>query len=136
MLELRHALRSLLRSKGFVAVVVGILGLGIGANTAIFSVVNAVLLRPLPYHEPERLVRVYENLLEQGWRQSSVAAGNYLDWRAQNTTFEDMAVMGGGDFNLTGNGEPVRIRGARISSSFFNLLKVQPALGRAFLPED
>jgi putative ABC transport system permease protein len=134
--DLRFAIRQLLKNPGFAAVAILALGLGIGANTAIFSVVNSVLLRPLPYHEPERLVRVYENLLEQGWRQNSVAAGNYLDWRGQNTTFEDMAVMGGGDINLTGNGEPVRIKGAKISSSFFNVFKINPLIGRAFLPED
>jgi len=93
-------------------------------------------LKPLPYAQPDQLVRVYENFVEQGWHQNSVAAGNYLDWRAQNTVFQEMAVMGGGDFNLTGEGEPVRLRGTRVSASFFPLLKVQPVLGRGFLPEE
>jgi putative ABC transport system permease protein len=134
--DLAFAVRMLLKNPAFTCIAILALGLGIGANTAIFSVVNAVLLKPLPYRDPDRLVRVYETFPEQGWRQNSVTAGNYLDWLAENQSFQDMAAMGGGDFSLTGDGEPVRLRGSRVSSSFFSVLKVQPALGRGFLAEE
>src|SRR6202022_1526909 len=108
--NIRYATRSLLKRPGFTAIAVITLALGIGANTAIFSVVNAVVLRPLPYAKPDRLVTGWGAIA--GNDRRSVAPGNYLDWREQNSTFQDMAATFYGNFNLTGDGEPERINGA------------------------
>src|SRR5438132_30138 len=102
--DARYALRVLRRNLGFTLAIVATLALGIGANTAIFSVVNAVVLRPLPYADPDRLVMVWET--SAGNDRRSAAPGNYLDWQTQNGTFEDMAATYYGNFNLTGDGEP------------------------------
>jgi putative ABC transport system permease protein len=112
------------------------LALGIGANTAIFSVVNTVLLQPLPFKESDRLVIVWEEGTAQGFPRNSVSASNYIDWRDQNQVFEGMSILGRMNFNLTGVGEPERIDGRRVSANLFDLLGVQPRLGRAFLPEE
>jgi putative ABC transport system permease protein len=132
--DLRFAARVLWKSPGVSAVAVVALTLGIGANTAIFSVVNGVLLRPLPYPEPERLVR----LSEQSERvpQMSVAYPNYLDWRAQQTVFEQMAAMQLQSYNLSGAGEAERLSGRNVSPEFFAALGVAPALGRVFTEEE
>lgn len=114
--DIRYGIRSLLKRPGFTAVAVITLGLGIGANTAIFSVVNTVLLRPLPYKEPDRLVSLWENVPQHGqWR---VAPANFLDWKQQNTVFEDVAAFGASSMTLTGNGEPEQILGTRASAGF------------------
>src|SRR5262245_57297619 len=104
--DLHYGVRGLLKRPGFAAVAVITLALGIVANTAIFSVINAVVLRPLPYAEPDRLVTTFETMA--GNDRRSVAPGNYVDWRSQNTTFTDMAATFYGNFNLTGDGEPER----------------------------
>jgi predicted permease len=134
--DLRYGMRMLLKNPGFTIVAVIALALGIGANTAIFSVVNTVLLRPLPYKNPERLVMVWEENSKQGFPRDTPAAANYIDWRDQNHVFEAMAAMTEISFNLTGAGEPERIDGQRVSASLFRLLGVDPQLGRAFLPEE
>jgi predicted permease len=134
--DLRFGLRMLAKSRGFTIVAVIALALGIGANSAIFSVVNAVLLRPLPYKDPDRLVMVWEDATHQGFPRNTPAVANYIDWREQNHVFEDMAAMAAQSFNLTGVGEPERIDGRRVSASLFHLLGVEPQLGRAFLPEE
>jgi putative ABC transport system permease protein len=134
--DLRYGLRMLLKNPGFTIVAIIALALGIGANTAIFSVVNTVLLRPLPYKHPDRLVMVWEENSKQGFPRDTPAAGNYLDWRDQNHVFEGMAAMAEISFNLTGAGEPERIDGQRVSATLFQLLGVDPALGRAFLPDE
>jgi putative ABC transport system permease protein len=134
--DLRFGARMLRRSPSFTVAAVLALALGIGANTAIFSVVNTVLLRPLPYQDPDRLAMVWEESALQGFPRNSVSAANYIDWRAQNQVFEDMAIIGRMNFNLTGEGEPERIDGRRVSANFFPLLGVKPHLGRAFLPEE
>jgi putative ABC transport system permease protein len=134
--DLRFGLRMLLKNPGFTIVAIIALALGIGANTAIFSVVNTVLLRPLPYKNPERLVMVWEENSKQGFPRDTPAAANYIDWRDQNHVFEGMAAMTEISFNLTGTGEPERIDGQRVSGSLFQLLGVEPQLGRAFLPEE
>ena len=121
---------------GFAAVAVLTLALGIGANTAIFSVVNAVLLRPLPYKNPERLVMVWERDTARGWLQSSAAPANFIDWRDQNQVFEEMGAIFEISSNLTGLDEPERIQGQNVTASVFSLLGVEAALGRVFLPED
>ncbi len=134
--DLRYSLRTLVKNPGFTAVAVIALALGIGANSAIFSVVNTVLLRPLPYKDPERLVMVWEDDTKGGYPRDTPAAANYVDWRDQNQVFEGMAAMADADFNLTGTGDPERLEGKLVSASFFPLLGVEPQLGRVFLPEE
>ena len=134
--DLRYGLRMLVKNPGFTVVAVMALALGIGANSAIFSVVNTVLLRPLPYQDPDRLVMVWEDDTKGGYPRDTPAAANYIDWRDQNQVFEGMAAIADLSFNLTGNGEPERIDGRRVSAHLFPLLGVEPHLGRAFLPED
>ncbi|HEY0004368.1 MAG TPA: ABC transporter permease [Pyrinomonadaceae bacterium] len=134
--DLRYGLRMLVKSPGFTIVAVIALALGIGANSAIFSVVNTVLLRPLPYKDPDRLVMVWEDNTRHGYPRDTPAAANYIDWREQNQVFEGMAAVADLSINLTGVGEPERIEGCRVSASLFPLLGVEPQLGRAFLPEE
>jgi hypothetical protein len=126
------ALRQLLKNPGFAAVAVLTLALGIGANTAIFSLVNGVLLEPLPYPDSDRLVALFENHREQGQDFIGLTAPGFMDWRAQSTVFEDLAAYQPGGFDLTGSGEAARLFGVRTSASLFPLLRVQPALGRVF----
>ncbi|HXA63569.1 MAG TPA: ABC transporter permease [Bryobacteraceae bacterium] len=130
--DLRYSVRTLRKTPMFALATVLTLGLGIGANTAIFSVVNAVLLRPLPYPQPDRLVVVNEkndrlHLVDFG---SSVL--NYLSWKEQAQSFEFIGAIGGGNYNLTGRGEPENFVGATISPSMFPLLGIQPVAGRSF----
>ncbi len=132
--DLRFALRMSLKEPGFTAVAVIALALGIGANTAIFSVVNAVLLQPLPFHEPERLVRVWRSSGEQD--RSAVSFPDFADMRAQQSVFERMAAWRSSDFTLTGQGDPVNLSGAVVTAELFPLLGVSPKLGRSFTPEE
>ena len=112
--DIRYGLRMLRKNPGVSTVAVLTLALGIGANTAIFSVVSAVLLNPLPYKEPDRLVSLWENVPTHGkWR---VAPANFLDWKKQNTVFQDVVAFGGSAMTLTGDGEPEQPLGARVSS--------------------
>ncbi|MCA1838224.1 MAG: ABC transporter permease, partial [Actinobacteria bacterium] len=134
--DLRYGLRMLVKNPGFTAVAVIALALGIGANTAIFSVVNTVLLRPLPYKDPERLVMVFEDSRAHGFPRDTPTAANYIDWRDQNHVFESMAAIAGASFNLTGVGDPERITGYRVSASLFPMLGVSPQLGRWFTPDE
>ncbi|HEX8137725.1 MAG TPA: ABC transporter permease [Pyrinomonadaceae bacterium] len=137
--DLRYGFRMLLKRPGFTAVAVVALALGIGANTAIFSVVNGVLLRPLPFREPERLVAVWETNAKPGAEVNSrneVALTNFLDWRAENRVFEQIAALTYASVNLTGVAEPERIQSAVVTTNMFQTLGVEPALGRAFLPEE
>ncbi len=126
----------LARNRGFTAVAVVALALGIGANSAIFSVVNTVLLRPLPYKDPDQLVMVWEEGTPQGFPINSASAANYIDWRDQNQVFTNMAVIGRVTFNLTGFGEPERLDGRRVSANFFPLLGVEPKVGRRFSAQE
>jgi predicted permease len=134
--DLRYGLRALRKRPGFTAVAVITLALGIGANTAIFSVVNTILLRPLPYKDPDRLVMVWEDDTRHGYPRDTPAAANYLDWRDQNRVFEGMAAVADQSYNLTGVGDPERLEGMRVSANLFGLLGVEPVLGRGFLPEE
>src|SRR5207253_2276675 len=134
--DLRFALRTLSKSPGFTGVVVLTLALGIGANTAIFTVVNGVILKPLPYPQPDRLVMLWERQLSDG-TLGPVAPANFFDWREQSHSLEKMAAIDPySDFILTGTGEPRRLVGAAVSSDFFSLLGVRMVLGRDFLPEE
>ena len=133
--DLRYAFRMLLKNPGFAAVAVIALALGIGANTAIFSVVNTVLLRSLPYDDPDRLMVVRENKLPQ-FSEFSISPGTFPDWQNQNTSFERLVAINGSAYNLvSGDVEPERLRGVIVSPNLFRLLGVKPALGRDFLPE-
>src|SRR5438093_4677682 len=133
--DLKFAFRQLLKNPGFAAVAVLTLALGIGANTAMFSVVNAILLRPLPFTDPERLVMVFERGL-RGSHKGWVSAPLLGEWREQTTVFEGLAARGFGGFILTGKGQPENITGSRLSANIFSLLGIKPMLGRDFLPED
>jgi len=133
--DLRYGIRMLLQNPGFAVVAVIALALGIGANAAIFSVVNAVLLRPLPYDDPSRLMILRENKLPQ-FPEFSVSPGNFLDWQKQNTTFENMAAVNGSAYNLITESEPERLIGARVTAGLFEMLGARPAQGRIFLDEE
>jgi putative ABC transport system permease protein len=132
--DFRFAARMLWKSPGVTAVAVAALALGVGANTAVFSVVNAALLRPLPYHEPERLVRISED--HEKVPGMSVSYPDFLDWHEQQTSFELMAAVQSGSYNLSGEGEPERLAGRNVSPEFFKVLGVEPALGRSFNEEE
>jgi predicted permease len=128
--DLRYGLRMLVKSPGFSLVTVITLALGIGANTAIFSVVNAVLLNPLPYPESERLVLLNER--NQQTEKIFVSWPNYLDWREQNRVFENIGVYNRDSYNLTGDGEPERLLTAQVSADLFSALRMDAGLGRVF----
>jgi putative ABC transport system permease protein len=130
--DLRYALRSLGRNPGFACVSVLALALGIGANSAIFTVVNSVLLQPLRFQKPEQLVLVRERNLKAGFPEFSLSPGNYLGYRDQNHTFSGIAAFGEAGFNLAGGGEPERLRGTNVTAEFFDVLGRRPALGRNF----
>ena len=132
--ELRQSIRSLLRHPSFTAVAVITLMLAIGVNTTIFSIVNAVLLKALPFQEPQQLVSVQKVADPEGL--PGIAAYQYLAWKERNSSFEDVAAFGDNNFNLTGLGEPERISCAQVTASLFTTLKVQPVRGRFFLPEE
>jgi putative ABC transport system permease protein len=134
--DLKFAFRQLRKNPAFFIVTVLALALGIGANTAIFSVVNGVLLRPLSYPEPERLVRLHESNVKLGFPIFSVAPGTFFDWQAQNHVFENLAAISSSDFNLTGLDKPERVPALRVSATFFPVLRVRPELGRLFLLEE
>jgi putative ABC transport system permease protein len=132
--DLRYAVRVLLKKPGFTALAVIALALGIGANSAIFSVVNAVLLRSLPYDDPERLVMIWGTMPQA--ERASISPADFLDYQEQSQVFERIAAFNSGAFTLTGADEPEQIRGARVSADFFSVLGARPAVGRAFLAED
>jgi putative ABC transport system permease protein len=134
--DLRYGLRTLLKNPGFTVVALSALALGIGANSAIFSVVNAVLLRPLPFKNPEQLVMVWENATHLGFPKNTPSPPNFIDWQRLNTVFTGMAAMVERSFNLTGVGEPERLDGRRVSANLFDLLGVPPFVGRTFVPDD
>jgi predicted permease len=132
--DLAYAVRMLRKNPGFTAAAVATLGLGIGANTAIFSVCNAVLFKPLPYQEPDRLVMLWERM--RGGVLSGVAPANFVDWRTEGGSFTGMAAVHFSSFILGGAAEPARLAGAHVSSGFFSVLGVRFTLGRDFGPEE
>ena len=133
--DLRYAFRQLIKSPGFTAVTILTLALGIGACTAIFSVVNAVLLRPLDYPDPARLVVIRETQLPE-FPEFSVSPPNYLDWEKQTKSFEKLAAYSGSRINLTGDGEPQALIGVKATAHYFEVYGIKPAFGRTFLPEE
>jgi putative ABC transport system permease protein len=142
--DVRYAVRTLHRNAGFATVAILTLALGIGANTAVFSVVQAVLLRPLPYAQPDRLIEVSETNPLKRWTHSVAAPANYADWRRMNTVFSGMAAYNGidekrassYDLFLTGAGEPQRVTGLTVTGNLFHVLGVTPLLGRTFTEEE
>ncbi len=137
--DFRFAVRRLCKTPGFFVAALTVLALGIGANTAIFSVVNAALLRPLPFGDPARLVRLWHTPPAKsfpGMKTFTLSPANYLDWKRQAQSFENMAIYCFTSFNLTGNGEPESVWAARVSADFFPSLEVQPMLGRTFREDE
>ena len=134
--DLRYALRILRENPGFTIIAVLALMLGIASTTVIFSVVDGVLLRPLPYPESERIVSVSQSTRSTGISQHAAAPANYLDWLAQNDVFSDMATSRGGQGNLTEGDRPERLRLTAVSASFFKVFGVAPILGRTLQPSD
>ncbi len=137
--DIRYACRTLRKSPGFTAVAVLVLALGIGANTAIFSVVNAVLLRPLPFEQPDQLMQIWHvppQASFPGIPLFTVSPANFLDWRSQNHSFEGMSAYGFGRYTLTGTGHPEAIRTVAVTRGFFSILRAQPLLGRVLLDDE
>ncbi len=134
--DIRYGLRMMIKNPGFTTIALLALGLGIGANTAIFSVVNSILLRPLPFNKPAQLVVIWENAAHLGFPKNTPSPANFLDWQKQNTIFQGMAAFAQRSFNLTGAGEPERLDGRRVSANLFDVLGVKPLVGRTFSPDD
>lgn len=128
--DIRFALRSLRKSPGFTLVAVLTIALGLGANAAIFSFLDGVLLKPLAYPEPDQLVQLWEK--PPGGMRNSISALNFLDWQKQATSFTAMAASTGKTVTLTGKGEPRQLRVSQVSPPYFEILGVRPALGRTF----
>ncbi len=132
--DIRYGARTLLRAPGFAAVAILTLALGIGANSAIFSFVDAAMLKPLPYANPERILQIWEK--PPGGGNNVVSALNFLDWQRQTTAFDAMVASTGGAVTLTGQGEPVLLRAGRVSAGYFEVFRVSPLLGRTFSPDE
>src|SRR6185295_2929063 len=133
--DIRYGVRMLVKHKAFTSIAVITLALGIGANTAIFSVVNELLLRPLPYRDADRIVTVWE-VSPEGRHQNTTSRANFRAWREQNTNFQYIAAFTDQRLNLTGTGEPEELSVQFATPEFFKILGVDPILGRTFLPED
>jgi len=137
--DLRFGVRVLRKNPGFTAVAVFTLALGIGANTAIFSVVNAILLRPLPFQDSGRLMMIWHTPPQKsfpGVARFAVSPANYLDWRSQNHGFDQMSAIGFRSLNLTGMGQPESVTGLAVSADFFSVLRIRPSAGRGFVADD
>src|SRR5262249_40980508 len=134
--DIRYGVRMLQRSKAVTAVAVMSLALGIGANTAIFCVINAILLKSLPFSDPDRIVLVWGDFPAEGNHRSQVSATDVDDWRRQNTVFEDIATYGNWSATFLGTGEAERIPGIQVGDGYFQIMKGTPLLGRVFLPEE
>jgi predicted permease len=134
--DVRVAMRSMLRDRGVVTIALLSLALGIGGTTAIVSMVDSVLLRPLPYREPDRIVMVWEDMTAMGFPTNTPAPANYIDWRERNRVFEAIAATAPSRANLTGSGTPERVLGRRVTASFFAVLGIQPFIGRTFTEDE
>jgi predicted permease len=132
--DIHFALRTMRKNAALTITVIGTLALGIGVNTAIFSVVNGVLLRSLPYPQPNRLIALFETMPQ--WPRASAAYLNYVDWRRLNGSCEEVGALRWNDFNLTGSGDPERLHGRMVSASAFAVLGVAPLIGRAFTADE
>ncbi len=134
--DIRYALRNLSKRPGFTLIAVVTLALGIGANTAIFSAVNALLLKPLPFPQLDRVVAVWDKLPSRGVLHNEVAMANYIDWRAQNQSFEQLALYSWWSANVTGGDTPERIQGFLVTANFLDAIGIKPIMGRNFYPEE
>jgi putative ABC transport system permease protein len=134
--DVRYGLRTLARNPGFTFFAVAVLALGIAANTAIFTIADAVLVRPLPYLDAGALVMVWEDASSYGFPRDTPAPGNFYDWKSRSRVFDDMAASHPQSFNLTGGGNPEEIDGKSVTANLFSVLGVNPILGRAFRPDD
>ncbi len=137
--DLKYGFRVLRKNPGFAVGAIVVLALGIGANTAIFSVVNAVLLRPLPYRDPGRIAMIYHVPPQKsfpGAKIFAVSPANYLDWQAQSSVFDAMSIFHPTTMTVTGKGQPEAVSGMVVSSWIFQVLGTTPIMGRAFTPEE
>src|SRR6266496_1862369 len=134
--EIRYGLRLLRKSPGFATIAIATLALGIGANTVIFSAVDALLIRALPYADPNRIVMVWEDATAAGFPRNTPAPGNYTDWARLNRSFAGIAATRGVSANITGAGVPEQIVGRAVTPNFFSVLGVKPAIGRTFTDEE
>src|SRR5215470_8730385 len=133
---LRYTFRQFRQNPAFYLTAIAVLGLGIGANTAIFTAVEAMLLRALPYGDPSRLVIVWEDASSIGFAHNTPAPANYIDWRAQNHVFTDMAALRYTSASLTGNQAPEQALGGGVTTNFFDVLQVQPTIGRVWTKDE
>ncbi len=136
--DLRYAVRTLARCPGFATMAIVVMALGIGANTALFTVVHSVLLKPLPFRDPDRLVMLYERSVDPKYPFNVVAPGIYAEWQKQSQSFENVTIFGSGSYNLSGSNAhlPEKIEATRCSAAFFSTLGVKPAYGRLFEASD
>ena len=134
--DLKFSARSLLKRPALTIIAIVTLAIGIGANSAIFSVVNALLIKPLPFPDLDRVVAIWEKQPSRGVERNEASVPNFLDWRAQNHTFEQIGVYGWWSANLTGNDSPERIQGFQVTANFLDVLGVKPMLGRAFAVDE
>ena len=134
--DLRYGVRSFIKRPGFLVIAISTLALGIGATTAMFTVVNSVLLRPLQFPEPERIVLLYGINPKQGITESNMSVPDVVDWQKQSQSFEQIAAYITGGFFLSTGDETERVRGAGVSTDFFPLFKTNPISGRTFQPQD
>jgi hypothetical protein len=132
--DLKYGLRTLAKAPGFTAIAVIALALGIGANSAMFSIVNSVLLRPIPYPAPERVLMLYTSMPQ--FDDASTSYPNFLDWQQRSRSFEHLAAFRSDTFHLTGDGNPERLRGQMASSTFFAVMGAQPIAGRVFTADE
>src|SRR5262245_45757252 len=134
--DLRYGIRLLRRSPGFTITAVLALALGIGANSAIFSVVNALLLKPFPFENLDRLVMIQESFPNQGMKAKAVSPADFFDWQQQNSVFQNVAAYRIRDITLTGTSEPELVRGSFVSADFFSTLEKKPSQGRTFFSNE
>jgi putative ABC transport system permease protein len=134
--DVKYGVRAFARKPGFTTFAIGVLALGIAANTSIFSLASAVLVRALPYPNPERLVMVWEDATFYGFPEDTPSPGNFSSWKTQNHTLEDMAAKRDIAINLTGDGQPERLEGQSVTANFFSVVGVRPAMGSDFTPEE
>ena len=135
--DVRYALRGMVKARGLTLVAVGTLALGIGANTAIFSVIDALLLKPLPYADPDRLVMVWQDMRGKNGRSTEwTTPANHFDWKAQKDVFENVTTFRGWNASLSGEGIPEAFLGEQVTPEYFDVLGGRPALGRIFRPGD
>ena len=134
--DARYGLRQLRRNPAFSTIAIVTLALGIGVNAAMFSVVDAVLIRPLPYANADRLVMVWEDFSNIGYRHGTPSPGTWQEWRRENSVFTDIVATSRSPVNLSGDGEPEQLQGQRVTANFWTVLGSQPALGRVFTEDE